>query len=414
MQSIRGFNDYYGIQAETMWSIFNTAKNVASRTNFQYLITPTLEKLALFERNLGEDTDVVAKEIYKFQDRNEEFIALRPEMTAGVVRAVSENHALKSAKMPLKLFSFGQVFRHERPQAGRYREFYQVNFEIFGANHFIYDVQIIQTANLLLQELQIRDYTLEINFIGGHTTKDAYSNYLIEYFTKYKNDISESSVMRLNAKKPLRILDSKDSRDQEISSEALPISKFYTPEVLQNKNIITSCLDKNNIQYTINPRLVRGLDYYTGIIFEYVNTELESKSQKTILGGGRYDNMASQISNGKIDTPCIGFGAGVERLALVQNSIYTPSRKLAITYVENENVDIVTLCYNMLISNHILTEYTFDIICGYSSLSKRISRANEMGFDGIIIIGEEEYKNRKAKIKWLSNNTNTLLEEIVF
>jgi len=396
MKSIRGVNDFFGLKADKFHKIVNICTTIACKYNFQNLITPIIESSSLFERSLGDDTDVVSKEIYKFLDKGGDEIALRPEFTAGVVRAFCENHELRGASMPVRLFSYGSLFRYERPQSGRYRQFNQVNFEIFGKNSYQYDIEILLICNDIVNDLKINNTILNLNFIGGIECKYKYIQYLNEYFEKYKTDLSNDSKERLNKGKTLRILDSKDEKDKEITSNVKSIFDFHSKEVSENIVKILSVLDLYKIKYDINPNIVRGLDYYTDMVFEYTCDDLESKSQKAILGGGRYDKMVHQISGGKNDVAAIGFALGIERLmAIISDSI---GIKQSIAIISMNNIAIACQIRDFIYNNEAFNFTKTEIFNG-KNLSKLIKKADELDFDYICIVAEDEIKSNQYKIK---------------
>lgn len=412
MQSIRGVQDFFKNEAEKFDKVISVAQKIAKKYNFSKLITPILEKSSLFERTLGEDTDVVSKEIYKFEDKGGEMIALRPEFTAGVVRAVCQNHELYGAKMPLKLFSNGQLFRYERPQSGRYREHNQINFEIFGKNSSHIDADLLITASEILETLEIKNISLDINFIGGIECKNQYISYLNEYFEKYKNELSEDSKKRLEIKKTLRILDSKNENDKKISENVLPISNFYSDETKRNIDEILYILNETKIEFKLEKNLVRGLDYYTDLVFEFTAHDLASKSQKAIMGGGRYDKMVSQISQNKLDLPAVGFGSGIERLmSLMKNDQEKPLKIAIIPYSQSQIVTSFKV-KKMLNSHEIFKDFAKDIIFDANSMSKNIKKADEMGFSHICVIGEDEEKIGEFEIRSLSDKNEKFVIKI--
>lgn len=403
MQSIRGVQDFFTENVEKFDKIIELAKSLAKKYNFQRLITPIIEKSSLFERTLGEDTDVVSKEIYKFKDKGDEEIALRPEFTAGVVRALCQNHELYGQKMPIKLFSYGQLFRYERPQSGRYREFNQINFEIFGKNLPHIDANLLILASQIISNLDIKNSTLDLNFIGGIDCKNQYISYLSSYFNKYKNDLSQDSKKRLELGKTLRILDSKDENDKKISQDIDSISKFYTSQTLENIDKILSILTSQNINFKLEKNLVRGLDYYTDMVFEFTSTDLVSKSQKAIIGGGRYDKMVSQISQNKLDIPAVGFASGIERLISLTENNNKISEKIAIIPFSQNEIEYAFTIKNKLHNENQFKDFTIDIIFDANSLSKNIKKSDDMSFSHILIVGENEVKERKFEIKSLRN-----------
>ncbi len=404
MQSIRGVNDFFGDESDRFNEVISRASLVANNYNFSYLSTPILEYSHLFERNLGSDTDVVAKEIYKFTDKSGDEIALRPEFTAGIVRAFCENPKLKSAKLPLKLFSHGPLFRYERPQSGRYRQFHQINYEIFGANGVEYDCLILLLARDVIDALRVENYTCELNFIGGLEVKNQYISYLNEYFSKYSSELSEDSRNRLAKGKSLRILDSKDENDKKIAANARGIENFYSKETAQNIEKIVQFLEDFGVKYSINRSIVRGLDYYTDMVFEFMCADLASKSQKTLLGGGRYDSLVRDISGGKMDISAVGFAGGVERLMQISNFSGAKSAKIAITFVTENEISHAFKVHNAICKMPEFSGVKCDLIFGYSSVSKRIKKASDIGCDYLVVIGAEEVASGVCKIRSLGNN----------
>jgi histidyl-tRNA synthetase len=309
---VRGMQDIYGENAEKYDIIITKALSIAKQWNFQTLHLPMLEYTNLFERNLGDESDVVAKEIYKFTDRGGDMLALRPEFTAGVCRFIIEN-GLYYGPFPRKYFSYGPAFRYDRPQKGRYRQFNQLNFEVFGNNDNYYN-NYLTMCILFCDSIGIKDYTIEINHLGSDNVREEYTKALRNYLIKHKNDLSEDSQRRLEAN-VLRILDSKNIHDQEILKLCPSINEFY----INNENKLLEDVKKNITELSkanciINHKLVRGLDYYTGFLFEITTTTLGSQS--TICGGGEYNKMIYQMTK-KHNLNAFGFAMGIERLMLM-------------------------------------------------------------------------------------------------
>ena len=303
--------DIFGELAGNFEFIIEKARALSKKYGFLPLSTPILEFANLFERNLGGESDVVKKEIYKFQDRGGEELALRPEFTAGVVRAVLENNF----KLPSRVFSYGPLFRYDRPQKGRYRQFHQLNFESFGKGGALEDAENILFANNLLCELGLEGkFELELNSLGSAETLEKYKLILIEYFKKNEAGLSALSKARL-LKNPIRILDSKEEEDKEICLNAPKISSVYSAKEASEFEKTLLILKEMGVNFRVNEGIVRGLDYYTGVVFEFTTSLLGAQS--TILGGGRYDNLVEEMGGQK--TPAIGFAAGIERLALLLN-----------------------------------------------------------------------------------------------
>jgi len=310
-QAIRGTQDIFGPDAEAFAFVVETFERVRKLYRFRRAEMPVFEKTEVFARSIGETTDVVSKEMYSFEDRGGESLTLRPEFTAGIARAYLTNGWQQHA--PLKLATHGPLFRYERPQKGRYRQFHQLDAEIIGAGEPQADVELLAMADQLLKELGVADgVTLQLNTLGDADSRDAWRAALIEYFRAVKGDLSEDSQERLE-KNPLRILDSKDRRDQAFVADAPQIDDFLSSEAQDFFAAVTSGLDAAGVEWTRNSALVRGLDYYRHTAFEFVTDRLGA--QGTVLGGGRYDGLMESL--GGPATPAVGWAAGVERLAML-------------------------------------------------------------------------------------------------
>lgn len=308
---IRGTQDMLGEQAQRFTHVVETFERVRKLYGFGRIETPVFEATAVFSRSLGETTDVVSKEMYTFEDRGGDSLTLRPEFTAGIARAYLTEGWQQYA--PLKLATSGAVFRYERPQKGRFRQFHQVDAEIIGAPEPAADVELLTLADQLLKELGITEgVTLQLNTLGDSETRDAWRQALITHFEAHRGDLSEDSQTRL-AKNPLRILDSKDPRDRPIADAAPDIDAHLTSEAGAYFEAVTNGLDAAGVAWTRNSRLVRGLDYYRHTAFEFVTDRLGA--QGTVLGGGRYDGLMESL--GGPHTPAVGWAAGVERLAML-------------------------------------------------------------------------------------------------
>lgn len=308
---IRGTQDIFGDFERRFTHVAETFERVRRLYCFQRVEVPVFESTAVFARSLGETTDVVSKEMYSFEDRGGDPLTLRPEFTAGIARAYLTEGWQQFA--PLKLATHGPVFRYERPQKGRYRQFHQIDAEVIGAAEPAADVELLTMADQLLHELGIADgVTLQLNTLGDAATRDAWRAALVDHFESYRADLSEDSVARL-AKNPLRILDSKDPRDRPIADAAPGIDGFLTGEAADFFAAVTGGLDAAGVRWTRNDRLVRGLDYYRHTAFEFVTDRLGA--QGTVLAGGRYDGLIGSL--GGPETPGVGWAAGIERLAML-------------------------------------------------------------------------------------------------
>ena len=310
-QAIRGTQDIFGAEAEAFSHVVETFDRVRRLYRFRRIEMPVFEKTQVFSRSLGETTDVVSKEMYSFDDRGGESLTLRPEFTAGIARAYLTNGWQQYA--PVRLATHGPLFRYERPQKGRYRQFHQLDAEIIGAGEPQADVELLCLADQLLKELGIADgVTLQLNTLGDGASREAWRSALIAYFRDHAASLSEDSQDRLE-RNPLRILDSKDPRDKPFTADAPRIDDFLTGEAQDFFGQVTAGLHAAGVAWVRAPALVRGLDYYRHTAFEFVTDRLGA--QGTVLGGGRYDGLIEAL--GGPATPAVGWAAGIERLSML-------------------------------------------------------------------------------------------------
>lgn len=394
-QNVRGTQDFFGKSMEKFNFVINIFKNNVKSFNFHEINTPILEFSNLFERSVGDDSDIVMKELYKFEDRGGNILALRPEFTAGIVRSFINNGELNQ-NLPQKLFCAGPVFRYDRPQKGRYRQFNQLNCEYFGNAEYLADVELLCLGYKILQDLGLKNITLEINSLGSNDCKKRYEKALKEYFEKFKDKLSEDSKVRLE-KNPLRILDSKDEGDRELLKNIPTIDQFYTEEEKEFYSNILKSLDKFGIKYFSNNLLVRGLDYYTSTVFEFTTTDLGAQS--AVLAGGRYDSLVEEI--GGVVVPAVGFGGGLERLMLLINENLLKKEELIaiIPVSENENEFCLDLS-NKLRNQEKRVEFLYS-----GKFKKKMEKINKIEADFAIIVGEDEVESRKLKIKNLKDGS---------
>ena len=329
-QAVRGTQDMFGETEERFAHVVATFERVRRLYGFKGLQLPVIEPTAVFSRSLGEATDVVSKEMYTFEDRGGDSITLRPEFTAGIARAYLTNGWQQFA--PMKLSVHGPLFRYERPQKGRYRQFHQIDAEIIGAAEPAADVELLVMADQLLKELGINDgVTLQLNTLGDTPSRDAWRAALVSYFNDHKGALSEDSLSRLE-KNPLRILDSKDPKDRPIADAAPVIDDYLSGEAQDFFAAVTAGLDAAGVAWTRNAALVRGLDYYRHTAFEFVTDRLGA--QGTVLGGGRYDGLIENL--GGPATPAVGWAAGIERLAMLVDHV-SQDKFDAVIVVENDD-----------------------------------------------------------------------------
>ncbi len=308
---VRGTQDIFGPEAEAFAHVVETFERVRKLYRFRRIEMPVFERTEVFARSLGETTDVVSKEMYSFEDRGGESLTLRPEFTAGICRAFLTDGWQQH--VPLKVATHGPVFRYERPQKGRYRQFHQLDAEIIGASEPQADVELLAMADQLLKELGIAEgVTLQLNTLGDAATREAWRAALVEHFAAHRAELSEDSQERLE-KNPLRILDSKDPRDKAFVADAPRIDDFLSSEASDFFAAVTAGLDAAGVEWQRNPTLVRGLDYYRHTAFEFVTDRLGA--QGTVLAGGRYDGLMESL--GGPETPAVGWAAGIERLAML-------------------------------------------------------------------------------------------------
>jgi histidyl-tRNA synthetase len=388
LQPVRGTKDLYGEDIKLFNHIIQTAKFAALTYGFGEIATPIFEFSEVFERNLGEASDIISKEVYKFPDRGDNFLTLRPEFTAGVVRAFISNGELQQI-LPQKFFSCGPLFRYERPQKGRQRQFHQINFELIGADSFFSDVEVILLASRILKDLGVLTKTeLQINSLGCEASRANYQKALIAYFTEFKDSLSEDSKIRLE-KNPLRILDSKDPKDQELVANAPVINEFYEAAAKENLENILKTLNNFGIKYKFNPRLVRGLDYYTSTVFEFVSCDLGA--QDTVLAGGRYDKLIAKM--GGPEVPAIGFAAGVERLMLMSEFTSKAIRPVSVIYVSENEQEYALRMVSDFRSAGIVAE-----ICYGANFKKQMKRASQANSKFVIVVSGVEEKISVGKL----------------
>ncbi|QLC22517.1 histidine--tRNA ligase [Parasphingopyxis sp. CP4] len=391
--AIRGTQDMLGEEAERFQHVVDTFDRVRRLYGFGRVEVPVFEQTAVFARSLGETTDVVSKEMYSFEDRGGDSLTLRPEFTAGIARAYLTNGWQQF--VPLKLATHGPLFRYERPQKGRFRQFHQLDAEIIGAAEPAADVELLVMADQLLSELGISDgVTLQLNTLGDSATRDAWRDSLVTHFEAHKGDLSEDSQDRLT-RNPLRILDSKDKRDRPIADAAPGIDDVMSDEAAAFFDAVTSGLDAAGVAWERNARLVRGLDYYRHTAFEFVTDRLGA--QGTVLGGGRYDGLIEAL--GGPETPAVGWAAGIERLAMLIDAKDLPGKLLIAVIPDHPSMENEA---NRLATHLRVRGYsTFTVLRG--SAKKRADKARRAGAAGILFVRDEDDPNRRLHLTDLSD-----------
>lgn len=386
--AVRGTQDMYGETQERFAHVIDTFNRVRRLYGFKGVEVPVIEPTAVFARSLGETTDVVSKEMYSFDDRGGDSVTLRPEFTAGIARAYLTNGWQQHA--PMKIATSGPLFRYERPQKGRYRQFHQIDAEVIGASEPLADVELLCFADQLLKELGIDSgVVLTLNTLGDGDSRDAWRAALIEHFAAHRAQLSEDSVDRLD-RNPLRILDSKDARDKTVVETAPGIDDYLTSEARDFFAAVTGGLDAAGVAWTRNSRLVRGLDYYRHTAFEFVTNRLGA--QGTVIGGGRYDGLIEAL--GGPATPAVGWAAGIERLAMLVDAPESDAPDVVLVPLG----DAAALRASGLIAELRRAGIAADM--GYKgNMKKRMQRADASGAKRVIILGDDEIDRGEVTLK---------------
>jgi histidyl-tRNA synthetase len=379
LRPVRGTHDLVGEEALRHRRVVETGREVAARYGYAEIALPVFEFTEVFARTLGETSDIVTKEMYTFEDRGGERITLRPEFTAGVARALISGALGQS--LPIRLFMSGPVFRYERPQKGRLRQFHQIDVEVLGAAEPEADVEVIAVGRRILEALGLgAKVTLELNTLGDPESRRAYRDRLVDYLQAWRERLSEDSRLRLE-RNPLRILDSKDPGDREILKDAPNLSESLNDASRAFFDRVLAGLDTLGIAYEINPRLVRGLDYYTHTAFEFTTSQLGA--QGAVLAGGRYDGLVATM--GGPDTPGTGWAAGVERLAMLLDETPPLPRPIAVVPVgERTELEALRLA-DELRSAGAIVETDFR-----GKVGQRLKRAAQRRARFAILLGEDE------------------------
>ncbi|MGP1387502.1 MAG: histidine--tRNA ligase [Thainema sp.] len=396
IKALRGTRDILPDEVKSWQMVEAEARKILHRAAYQEIRTPIFEQTALFERGIGEATDVVGKEMYTFQDRGDRSVTLRPEGTAGVVRSYIENklHAQGGVQ---RLWYTGPMFRYERPQAGRQRQFHQIGVEVLGSADPRADVEVIAIATDFLRSLGLQNLHLALNSVGTSDDRQRYRDALVEYLTPYKADLDADSQDRLT-RNPLRILDSKDPKTQEIAKAAPSILDYLAPDSKRHFDQVQQLLTDLDITYELNPCLVRGLDYYTHTAFEIQSDDLGA--QATVCGGGRYDGLVAEL--GGPDTPAVGWAIGLERLALLLQQRQMTTAQTVDLYVVSRGEQAEAQA--LLVAQRLRQAgYTAELDLSGSAFGKQFKRADRSGAKACIIIGDDEAANKTVQVKWLES-----------
>ena len=406
IQAIRGFNDILPQDTYKWQYLESKIKSILDFYSYDEVRLPYLEKSELFHRSVGESSDIVSKETYDFLDRNSDSLTLRPEGTAGCLRMAIQNNLISRAQTQ-KLWYLGPMFRYERPQKGRYRQFYQLGVEAYGLTGLGIDLEIISIGMRLFKELGISDYiTLEINNLGSIQSREKYTEILLSYLEPFKEKLDADSIKRLTTN-PLRIFDSKIEQTQEVLENAPKLVDYIDEESKEQLQKICEFLDTSKVNYIINKNLVRGLDYYSGIVFEWTTTKLGSQS--AICAGGRYDSLVETLGGGA--SYAIGFAIGMERLLLLLDELkLIPSQdnSIDVFFIVDkqfaiESISLIESIRNNLYAKNIKMD--FDLKLG--SFKSQFKKADKLNAKLAVVIGQDEIENKIFIVKDLKNRTQS-------
>nr|YP_009510941.1 histidine-tRNA ligase [Gracilaria gracilis]AXI96614.1 histidine-tRNA ligase [Gracilaria gracilis] len=406
MQPLRGTKDILPYEIIYWQHIYTKASAILSLHNYSEIRTPIIESTNLFQRTIGKATDIINKEMYTFNDQGNRNITLRPEATASIARAFISNKLYQNRLQ--KLWYLGPMFRYERPQSGRQRQFHQLGIEHIGSLSPMADTEVIYLANQLLRQLKLKDYILEINSIGNLEERQIYKIDLVEYLLKYREDLDKDSQNRLYSN-PLRILDSKNVKTQEILHYAPNLNKYLNKTSAEHFYLVCTYLDNLSIPYKINYKLVRGLDYYNQTTFE-MKTKSQN-SQNTICGGGRYDKLIEQLGGPK--TPAVGWAIGLERLLKIieQELILTP--KQINVYIAIQGLAAQKKVWE-IVKNLEKENIRFELDLSNASFQKQIKRASKLGAKFCIILGDQEINDNCITTRELAHHKQYTIPYSIF
>ena len=395
LQAIRGMHDILMDETPNWQFVEKTIQYILNQYGYKEIRLPILEKTELFENSIGDNTDIVSKEMYSFEDKNKMSLTLRPEGTASCVRAGIE-HGLFHNKTQ-RLWYIGPMFRYERPQKGRQRQFHQLGVEAFGLKGPDVDAEQIMMSNRVWKKLNIKNINLEINSLGTTESRLNYRKVLVDYFTDNKNELDNDSLIRLETN-PLRILDSKNSDIKSLINNAPSISEYLDSESKDHFAQLTEILEHGNVKFTINSKLVRGLDYYGKTVYEWTTTELGT--QDTVCAGGRYDNLIE--NHGSASTPAVGFAIGIERLLELINfkNILDKSTPDIYLLVSGKNTEKHGLLLAEEVRNQ-LPDVKILTNCGNESLKSQFKKADKSGAEIALILAEDELEKKELTVKYL-------------
>ncbi len=392
---VKGFKDILHEEGKIYEKIIGIAKEFFELNGFKQITTPILEKTELFVRSIGETTDIVQKEMFTFQDKNGEYLTLRPEGTAPVVRAYIENNLYAYGNIH-KFYYFGPMFRRERPQKGRLRQFHQIGIECFGSTSPLLDAHVIYILDNLIKSFKIKEALIEINSIGCKNCRPEFKEELKKYLFKFKKDLCNDCQNRME-KNPLRVLDCKNDRCKEVVKDSPKILDFLCDECKTHFEMVKKFLKYFKVDYKINPFMVRGLDYYTRTVFEAVSTLLGG--QNAVGAGGRYDGLVNEIGGKNI--PGIGFALGIERIILLSELESEIKNTDVYLILLGENVYEKGLeIYQNLVNENIVVEFDYEM----KGLKNQLKKADRLGARFAVIIGEDELKEQVLLLRDLKES----------
>ena len=395
IQSIRGMHDILPEQSP-LWQFFeSTVKKLLQAYSYKEIRMPVVESTDLFCRSIGEVTDIVEKEMYTFEDRNGDSLTLRPEGTASCVRSGIQHGLFHNQQQ--RLWYMGPMFRHERPQKGRYRQFHQIGVETFGMPSADIDAELILMSARLWKLLGLKDIRLELNTLGTAESRKKYKQVLVDYLSQHKSVLDEDSLRRLETN-PLRVLDSKNPAMQSMIEAAPSLMDYLDEESLDHFKHLTGILDKAGIEYNVNSRLVRGLDYYCKTVFEWVTDALGA--QGTVCAGGRYDGLVEQL--GGRETPAAGFAMGVERLlSLLEDAgLQVDNTPDIFIVLQGDQAQLQGMSFVESLRDQ-MPDIDIQTNCGNGSFKSQIKKADKSGARVALILGDEEIQNDSVSIKML-------------
>ncbi|MBD0363400.1 MAG: histidine--tRNA ligase [Coleofasciculus sp. C3-bin4] len=398
IQALRGTRDILPEEVGFWQQVEAIARQILSRAAYQEIRPPIFERTELFERGIGEATDVVGKEMYTFNDRATppRSVTLRPEGTAGVVRAYIQNNLYASGGVQ-RLWYTGPMFRYENPQAGRQRQFHQLGVEVIGSHSPRADAEVIAIATDILQTLGLKNLRLDLNSVGNLEDRHQYREALVAYLTPYKDELDQDSQERLT-RNPMRILDSKDKRTQEIAQDAPSILDYLGADSKRHFEQVQQLLNNLGISYQINSRLVRGLDYYTHTAFEIISDDLGA--QATVCGGGRYDGLVKEL--GGTETPAVGWAIGLERLILLLSQLQQPPRPILDFYLVSRGDGAEAQALKL--AQHLRHRgFAVELDLSGSAFNKQFKRADRSSAVACLVLGDTEAENGTVNLKWLKS-----------